>query len=220
MTFDSTGKTMTPSDKGQAQSPDSAAVYDFINHTRVGDGLSKNELDEIITDPSKAADATVASFLKENFDDMRRLSSKGTNEVVSEDLNVYAELLRQAESNVGQGMPVDSGLYSMHSKLENRAGFLLPAIGGIFGFSGGASASPIFAALGGAVTHRFGRPAQMIGWVGGGVASVLTGTYIGASVGGIIDRGLKGDSHQQYFIDEAAPAMKRLLQKQYPSDQV
>jgi hypothetical protein len=218
MSIDSPGQLALPAESSQKQSPDFADVRNFLNHTSIGGGLSEGELDDIINNPAKAADEAVASFLKENFADMRRLSSSGTNEIVSEDLNVYAELLKQAESNAGQGMPADYGLYDMHSRLENKAEFWLPAIGGMFGFSAGAVASPLFSVLGALATMKIGPLAHKIGWLGGGAASVVTGTYIGASIGGDIDRGLNSASHQQYFNDEAGPAMKRLLQKEYPTD--
>ena len=217
MSIDSPNQSTTAAEAPK-QSPDYADVRNFLNHTSIGDGLNTNELDGIIADPSKAADAVVASFLKENFDDMRRLSSRGTNEIVSDDLNVYSELLKQAESNVDQGMSADAGLYSMHSRLENRAGLLLPTIGTMIGLGGGGPAGAFLSFAGMLATATAPPVVRKIAMGVGWLAGVAGGGYIGHSVGGIVDRGLKSDGHQQYFNDEAAPAMRRLLQKQYPTD--
>ncbi len=57
----------------------------------------------------------------------------------------------------------------------------------------------------------------MIRWSAAHVAGWAGGAMLGANIGGMIDRGLQSNSVQSHFVDEAAPAMKRLFEKQHPS---
>ncbi len=182
--------------------------------------LSKTDLDNIIQESSQSGDdetSSVATFLKDNFNDFRSISAKGGDEIGSDDLTLYSEMMKQNEKNIADGNHPDAGLYAVHNNYENREGFLLPAIGtlgGIYGADkllGLVARNPVSLIA----TFKGGAPGVAIlglthvaGWVGGGI--------IGANLGGMIDRSLQNGTVQAHFVDEAAPAMKRLLEKQNP----
>ncbi len=224
MTFESSSISKSGTE-GESAAPtltfDHAGISKFIDAQKDDSSFSQTDLDKIIQDSSQAGDnqsSSIATFLKDNYNDFRSISAKGGDEIGSDDLTLYSEMLKQSEQNVAEGKAPEEGLYAIHNSHENQAGFVLPAIGtlgGIYGADkvlGLVARNPlsVLASLKGGVPGMVGLGvAHVAGWAGGAM--------IGANIGGMIDRGLQSNSVQSHFVDEAAPAMKRLFEKQHPS---
>ncbi len=126
-------------------------------------------------------------------------------------------MLKQSEKNLAAGKFAWSGQQDVHDQHENQAGTLLPAAGLIGGLYGGHKLlnatlhNPVVAwkMLGPAM----GNPrAYLIAETAARAATYLGGMYLGSKAGGMIDRGMQDSSVRKHFVDEAEPAMKRLMQ--------
>ncbi len=200
--------------------PASANIDKFVDNESIGWGLRKDDLTKIIKSATKSNDTErgqVAKFLHDHFDDVRSLSATGDDRISREDLTLYSQMLKQSEKNLVAGRFAHSGLQDVHNQHENQAGAVLPTLGVIGGLYGSqklygiAVNNPIVAA------HRLdmllGNPRNY--FIGASVArgaAWLTGAVIGGKVGGMIDRGMQDSTVRKHFVDEAEPAIKRLIQ--------
>ncbi len=117
---------------------DYSGISKFIDAQKGDSSLSQADLDKIIQDSSNAGDnqnSSIASFIKDNYSDVRSISAKGGDEISSEDLTLYSEMLKQSEQNVAEGKAPEEGLSAIHNSHENQAGFILPALGTLGGIS-------------------------------------------------------------------------------------
>jgi hypothetical protein len=203
--------------------PSYADVDKFLADVSISWSLSKSDLDKIIQDawkPSDSNKSSVATFLRDNFDDICHLSANGGDKLSYQDLTLYSEILKHSKKNIAEGKPPESGLHDVYSSHENKEGGLLPGIGLIGGVYAGDKVFKTALAATLPATLRALKSNPRTGFlalVGTQVASWLGGGYAGATVGGIVDRAIQDGPVQRHYIDEAAPAMKRLMEKQFPT---
>ncbi len=200
----------------QAFRPVAANIEKFLENESIWSGLRKDDLSTIIKSAVKSKDterSQVATFLRDHFDDICSLSANGGDRISRDDLSLYSQMLKQSERNVAAGKFRWQGQQDIHNQHENQAGILLPTVGLIGGLYTG---NKVFSAAGPVValtSLRFGNPsAAMIGTAATFIATHVGGMYLGSKAGGIIDRGMQDSGVRRHFVDQAEPAMKRLLQ--------
>ena len=204
----------------QGFKPSPANIDKFLANESIGSGLRKEDLSKIIKSADTKGDverSKVATFLNEHFDDVRSLSANGGDRISRDDLTLYSQMLKQSEKSVAAGKFNWSGLQDVHDQHENQAGTLLPAVGLIAGLYGGnkvfkaAMYNPV--SLVASIETAFTNPrAYLITNTAVRAATWIGGMYLGSKVGGMIDRGMQDGSVRRHFVDEAEPAMKRLLE--------
>ncbi len=210
----------TPENTVQAFKPTAANIDKFLGNESIGSGLRREDLSKITKSALRAGDTEriqVAKFLTDHFDDVRSLSANGGDRISHDDLTLYSQMLKQSEKNVAAGKFTWSGQQDIHDLHENQAGTLLPMAGMIGGVYGGhkllnaAMYNPVVGMklLGTALENP---RAYLIGTVAARAATYIGGAVIGSNVGGMIDRGMQDSSVRRHYVDEAEPAMKRLMQ--------
>ncbi|MCC7531497.1 MAG: hypothetical protein IT342_23545 [Candidatus Melainabacteria bacterium] len=196
--------------------PVGANIEKFLDNESIWSGLRKDDLNKIIKSAVMSKDterSQVATFLRDHFDDICSLSAKGGDRISRDDLTLYLQMLKQSEKNVAAGKFSWQGQKDIHYQHENQAGMLLPTVGVIGGLYTG---NKVFSAAGPVValtSLMFGNPrTAVIGTAATFIATHVGGMYLGSKAGGRIDRGMQDSGVRRHFVDEAEPAMKRLLQ--------
>ena len=204
----------------QAFKPVAANIDKFLDNEWIGSGLRKEDLSKITQSALRTGDterSQVAKFLNDHFDDVRSLSATGGDRISRDDLTLYSQMLKQSEKNVAAGKFTWSGQQDVHDQHENQAGTLLPTAGMIGGVYGGHKLlnatlyNPVvgWKMLGAAIENPRN---YLIATTAARVATYIGGAYVGSKAGGMIDRGMQDSSVRRHFVDEAEPAMKRLMQ--------
>lgn len=202
----------------QAFRPVAANIEKFLGNESIGSGLRKDDLSKIIKSAAKSGDterSQVATFLRDHFDDIGSLSANGGDRISRDDLTLYSQLLKQCEKNVAAGKFSWQGEQDVHYQHENQGGALLPAVGMIGGLYVG---NKVLSVAGPVVALTFLRPAlanprtALIGTAAAYVGTYVGSMFLGSKAGGMIDRGMQDNTVRRHFVDEAEPAMKRLLQ--------
>ncbi len=209
-----------PESTTQAFKPVSANIDKFVDNEWIGSGLRKEDLSKITKNALLAGDterSQVAKFLNDHFDDVRSLSANGGDRISREDLTLYSQMLKQSEKNVAAGKSNLTGQQDVHDQHENQAGTLLPMAGMIGGVYGGHKLlnatlyNPVvgWKMVGAAIENPRN---YLIATAAARVATYIGGAYLGSKAGSMLDRGMQDSSVRRHFVDEAEPAMKRLMQ--------
>jgi hypothetical protein len=200
--------------------PVAANIDKFLDNESIGSGLKKDDLSKIIKSAIGSGDterSQVAKFLNDHFDDICSLSANGGDRISRNDLTLYSQMLKQSEKNVAAGRFAWSGQQDVHDQHENKAGTLLPVAGMVGGVYGGHkllnaiqyNPAVVMKSLDIALTNPRN---YLIATTAARVTGLVVGAYLGSKAGGMIDRGMQDSGVRRHFVDEAEPAMKRLLQ--------
>lgn len=203
----------------QSVAPSYENVDKFLADVKFDSGLSKEDLDKVIQGTSADDNKSiVATFVRDNFNDISQLSANGGDKLSRDDLSLYSEILKHSKKNIEAGKPAESGLHDVYFAHENKQGLALPAlgmIGGVFGadalYKSILMSEPVFSATFRSLLSNPRGTAYAV--AGARVLSWLGGAIGGSTVGGMVDRSMQHGPLQTHYLDEAAPAMKRLLQK-------
>lgn len=227
------------SDNAALFKPSSKDIENFASTAGVGFGLTRADLDKIISAPGPKTDLRnkqVAQFLQKHFDDVAALSDNSSSvqpiqpinrdqaladspakEINLSDLTLYSQLLAASEGGASNAL-TSKALEGMHHDHEmGRSGFL-PRMGAVAGIGlANIGIRPLLnekylgPALG-EVLVKFGRPGALVAFGVAGAAALGLAGYGGSRVGRVANEYVYDESVKRHFTDEAAPAMKRLLE--------
>ncbi|HIA52108.1 MAG TPA: hypothetical protein EYN91_08500 [Candidatus Melainabacteria bacterium] len=193
--------------------PTSKAVERFENEQYIGYGLTKEQVDRITQKIKDPEQKQFGEFLSKHFDDVCKLSTTGdAKHVTHDDLKLYAEMLKQNEKKPNS----TSAIEEAHYEHEMNKASLLPTVGKLGGLYAGHKAfgvamyTPPVAR--GVIDIALMNPSRAAATTALVCASAYVGSFMaGNSAGHAIYRGMHNGEVRKHFVDEAAPAMKRLL---------
>ncbi len=201
--------------------PSSVDVDEFVKTESSAGGLTLADLQDISRQAGLDGNARkqqTADFLGSHFNDVSKLSDVyiGTNRISSSDLELYGQMLRANELSANQNSPNVEAWQHLHYDREIKNSFL-PLIGGGLGVYGGIRGTEALVhtpRLYQEILAMFIRnPRAAVATVVTGAAATGTAScYAGTKIGDWINRALNGDSINRHFTNEAAPAMKRLME--------
>jgi len=199
--------------------PSSASIDSFIENQSYYYGLEKKDLKDIAASAYKANNpelGQVATYLYEHFGDIATLSAHGGSRMNRDDLNLYSQMLKQSESNIAAGKPLDSGMQNVHYDHQNQAGSL-QGLGTLVGLYGGHKLYNLLAnnpvSLYKTLAEGPLNPKVMAVRMGVRLGSYAAGMIVGSEVGGMVSRGMQEGTIRKHYTDEAEPAMKRLFKE-------
>lgn len=158
-----------------------------------------------------------AEYFADHIDDIRALSQSGTLGVSKSDLNLYSKLLRVNESNTGTSGEVSDSLKKEHNEHEYNQS-ILPSIGSGVAAFGSLKGLKVLAHIPEVNTYGMALKASNPRTYMASLVAVVGTTWLsayhgGRMVGDVANRFVNNEGVNKHFIDEAAPAMKRLLEK-------
>lgn len=158
-----------------------------------------------------------AEYLADHVADVSALSQSGMFGISRSDLNLYGKLLKANESSTDPAGESIDGLKKVHDEHEFSQS-ILPHVGSAVALYGGFQGMKALAHVPEVNTYamalKAANPRTYVAslWAGVG-ATWLASYYGGRKVGDVANRLVNDEGVNRHFIDEAAPAMKRLFEK-------
>lgn len=210
--------------------PTSVDVDALLQTEWVGSGLLPDDLNEISKTSGAKGDIRkqqTANFLFEHFDDVSKLSTSGGDKIANGDLEIYQKMLKANELSPDPNKPNIEAWRDAHFDHESK-GIVLPVIGAALGlnlsvraYEALIKAPEMRAALADADLPsrkeilsfvRANPRTSIVTAVGGLAAAFVAPLVAGAKGGEWLNKYVGSASTTRHFYDEAAPAMKRLME--------
>lgn len=199
--------------------PTSVDVDALLQTEWVGSGLLPEDLNEISKTAGAKGDIRkqqTADFLFEHFDDVSKLSTSGGDKIANGDLEIYQKMLKANELSPDPNKPNIEAWRDAHFDHESK-GIVLPVIGAALGLNFGAGAYSAVMKDPTVRTEFRGliktNPRTALVAAAGGLAAALVGPLVAGAKGGEwLNKQVGGAATTRHFYDEAAPAMKRLME--------
>jgi hypothetical protein len=204
--------------------PTSADVENFVSSELIfSDWKREDFLDAARTANSHGAQrkGQTAEYFAEHIDDISALSQSGVFGISRSDLNLYSKLIKAHESSAG-GMTGEisetiDGLKKVHEEHELKQS-ILPQIGTGVALYGSLQGLKALTHVPEINTYGMALKASNPRTYMASLVAVAGATWLGAYYGGrkagdVVNQFVNSEGVNKHFVDEAAPAMKRLLEK-------
>lgn len=218
--FDQPKDAVQTESKTTKFSPTAADIEEFSRTYWAGSGVTRQDL--VKTSQQASAEGNtrnqqVADFLRIHFDDVSKLSENGNAKITFGDLLLYGQMLRANESSPDRHSPNVEEWKKLHydQEIENILYPLTGSIAGTYGslkLQDAVKHTPSVAKQFVAMAIRNPRTA-LFSLVAGSLATTLASSHAGAKIGDSVNRAINSGRVTQHFYDEAAPAMKRLMER-------
>lgn len=197
-----------------------SADIDEIMKVENTDGLTRSALREIAEEPGAGNHerrVETAKFLDAHFEDVGKLSASGVDEITRSDLELYSELLSLSEPEGREPTQLVEAWKSVHLEHELKASVLpmLPEVGVPLGsmIATREVASTPFVGEKLAKFSLANPRAFVVSFLAYGTAMGAATWFGGEALGRKTNEYWNRDKINKHFDDEAAPAMKRLMQE-------
>jgi hypothetical protein len=214
-------KAVTQTEDGSRPfKPTSSDVVDFLKDHSLFGPLDSTKLDAISTkarEDGNVRKQLFSEYLDAHINDVSSLSNDGVSVITRGDMRLYEKFLRNNELSPDPSNPNPEDWEKLHYEYEinNSA---LPLLGMKVGLAGGFYGAeklmthPTYLDELGKLKTRNPRAALFM-FAGTKVAAMLGAALVGLKIGEKVNVVANSDGIKRHFVDEAAPAMKRLLQE-------